>query len=144
MKCEEVMDRRRVTVTVDDDALRAACIMREHRIGFLPVCEESGRVVGTLADHDLVTHVCAENEEAAAVLVRDIMRKRPLLCRPDDATEQVERQMRIHHAAHAVVVDRNAHAVGIISLVDLMRREAKATSLGPGEDERRARTDRND
>ncbi len=49
----EVMKRELVTVAPGDDTLHAIALMREHRIGCLPVVKD-GRLVGVVTEHDFM------------------------------------------------------------------------------------------
>jgi CBS domain-containing protein len=56
IKVREAMTRNVVTVAPHTTALEAAQIMRERRIGCLPVVDENG-VVGIITESDLLDHV---------------------------------------------------------------------------------------
>ena len=119
MKCAAIMSTPVRTVRDTDDALVAASLMREHHVGFLPVCNDVGRVVGIVTERDLATRVCAENAEAKDVFVSDIMTARPITCTPEQSVADVQRQMIAHHHAVFAVVDDRARPLGTISLWDI-------------------------
>jgi CBS domain-containing protein len=119
MKCEEIMKRTVRSVRDGDDAGVAARLMREHDIGFLPVCDPSGRVVGIVTDRDLVLHVCAENARAKTVMVRDIMTTKVIGVRPAHPVSYAERQMRSHRHTRVVVLGEQGQPLGILSLSDI-------------------------
>ena len=60
MLCQEIMKHPVKWVAQDDTARTAARVMREENIGFLPVCDRSGRVLGTVTDRDLAIRLVAE------------------------------------------------------------------------------------
>ena len=45
MLCSEIMQRPVKWISEEDTALTAARVMRDENIGFLPVCDKSGRVI---------------------------------------------------------------------------------------------------
>lgn len=47
--------------------------MKARKVGFLPVCDETGAVVGTVTDRDLAVRVLAEHRSVAATRVHDVM-----------------------------------------------------------------------
>ena len=46
MRCETIMNEDVVFVLPGDSAQQAAIIMRQENVGFLPVCDEGGCVIG--------------------------------------------------------------------------------------------------
>ena len=61
----EVMTKDPVTITTKDTTLRAIEVMREHKIGCLPVVE-NGRLVGIVTEHDFI--------DASAKLLEETLR----------------------------------------------------------------------
>jgi CBS domain-containing protein/gamma-glutamyl:cysteine ligase YbdK (ATP-grasp superfamily) len=59
----EIMHRELVTVAPDTPTLEAVALMKEHRIGCLPVVEEDGRLVGIVTDRDFVNMAAQLLEE---------------------------------------------------------------------------------
>ena len=80
MKCQDLMtlDLRwvRDTATV----LEAAMSMRENSIGFLPVCDAEGALIGVVTDRDLTTRAVAENLVPGATTVAEVMSKPAIVC----------------------------------------------------------------
>jgi CBS domain-containing protein len=61
----EIMHREVVTVAPDTPTLEAVALMKEHRIGCLPVVEADGRLVGMITDRDFLTMAGQLLEEGA-------------------------------------------------------------------------------
>ena len=123
MRCQQIMKRDVRAVAEIDAALVAARIMREHDVGFLPVCDEAGRVVGVLTDRDLALRVCAEDSRPAATPVGSVMTRGAISCRPMQPVSHAERLMRQHHLTRIMVVDDENRPVGVISLSDIAQYE---------------------
>ncbi|MCW8139938.1 MAG: CBS domain-containing protein, partial [Planctomycetota bacterium] len=61
MRCEELMKRDPECVRPQDSIHEAARLMRDRGIGFLPVCDEDRKVLGTVTDRDIVIRAVADN-----------------------------------------------------------------------------------
>jgi CBS domain-containing protein len=70
-RVDEVMTRRPVTCHADDDAHAAMEAMSRHQIRRIPVVDESGRIVGIVAQADLAMQV---DEDQIGGVVEDISR----------------------------------------------------------------------
>jgi CBS domain-containing protein len=124
MRCDEIMKRQVEQVAPNDTVQTAARRMRDHNVGFLPVCEESGKVVGTLTDRDIVVRSVADGQENARVA--DVMTHAVVACGPRDDVREAERLMGQHHKSRIMVVDDSGILVGIISLSDVAQHESGA------------------
>jgi acetoin utilization protein AcuB len=60
---ETIMVREAVTTTPDTPLSEAARVMRERKIGCLPVVEH-GKVVGIVTESDLISHVASSEDPA--------------------------------------------------------------------------------
>ena len=64
MKCSNVMNRSFETLSESDTIARAAGLMAEAGVGFLPVCGTDRKVIGVVTDRDLVTRGLARGLDA--------------------------------------------------------------------------------
>jgi CBS domain-containing protein len=122
MRCEEIMTRDVECVSPRDTVEDAAVKMRDEDIGFLPVCDQSKKVQGTLTDRDIVIRAIAERK-APDTLVEEVMTRDVVSCRPEDDLSEAERLMAQHHVARIVEVDESDRLVGVISLSDIAQHE---------------------
>lgn len=127
--CSEVMNRDVKTVKETDDVFYAARLMREHDVGFLPVCNDAGRITGVLTDRDLAIRVCAADRLPLETTVAEVMTRNPVTCRATNSLAYAERQMRSHGLTRILVVDHQKRVVGVISLSDLAR-EGRPAKVG--------------
>jgi len=118
MKCEEVMKRDPCRLAPDDPAAFAAMQMESANVGFLPVCDAAGIVIGTVTDRDLATRVLATRIDPETP-VRQIMTRDVITCRPADDLRAAERRMAIGRVSRVVCTDETGHLVGVISLSDI-------------------------
>jgi CBS domain-containing protein len=124
MRCEEVMKRHVERLHPDDTLLAAAQKMREHDVGFLPVCEEDGRVVGVITDRDIVVRACANDVRMTEVRVGAIMTTDVVSCRASHGIRHVEALMIKYRKLRVVVTDPFGVLLGVISLSDVAQYEA--------------------
>jgi CBS domain-containing protein len=123
MRCREVMNHVVVRIAPGDTVEHAARRMLEADVGFLPVCDTLGQVVGVLTDRDIALRVCAEKGRSCATKVADVMSRDVLSCRPGHALGHAESIMRSNRKSRLVVTDREGRLVGVISLSDIVQYE---------------------
>ena len=122
MKCEEIMKRDVECVSPRDTVEEAAVRMRDENIGFLPVCDESTKVLGTLTDRDIAIRLVAARKPASTS-VEDVMTHEVVACRPEDDIRDAERVMAKNHKSRILCVDEGGRLVGVISLSDIAQHE---------------------
>src|SRR4051794_23228453 len=91
----------RQTDTLD----RAAQLMWDHDIGFLPVVDSLGMLVGVLTDRDVCMAALRRREPLHVLTVDAAMSKHVVMCRPDDATTKATELMAKHKIRRLPVVD---------------------------------------
>jgi len=119
MRCSEVMARDVVTVRPSSSVAEAARLMRDHDVGFLPVREDGGPVVGVLTDRDVTLRVCAEGLRAREVPVSEVMSAELTAVGPEDTVQLAEEMMAMYHRARVLVLDRDRGLMGVVSLADV-------------------------
>jgi len=151
MLCEDVMMGDVVCVSPGDTALTAARKMRDRKIGFLPVCDESGKAIGTLTDRDLAIRLIAENR-STKTFVSTLMTHEVITCRPKDDLQRAQILMELHHKSRIVVIREGGRVAGVISLSDIaqnvdgpraaqtMREVSDRESVGAGRRSDQSRT----
>ncbi len=119
MLCKDIM-RRPVEFATKGETVRAAARkMRDANIGFLPVCETSGRVLGVITDRDIVVRMCAEGGAPIDTRVEDVMTKRVISCKPTDDLHVVEGLMTDYQTARVIVATDDGRLAGVVSLSDI-------------------------
>jgi CBS domain-containing protein len=123
MRCDEIM-KRHVHRAAPTDSLRAvAQMMREEDIGFVPVCDEEGRVIGVVTDRDIVVRACADDRSMSATRAAVVMSPDLITCRPSHGVGHAEALMRDNRKSRILVTEPNGELVGVISLSDLAQYE---------------------
>lgn len=130
MRCMEIMRRPVFTIGEADEVTVAARRMRDEDIGFLPVCDVHGVVVGILTDRDIVTRayadVVASDGDSCAMPVRKVMTRGVIACQPDDLVQKALGQMRKHRVTRVLIVDLERRPLGVLSLSDVVQYESAA------------------
>ncbi len=124
MNAGSVCKRGVVTVAPTDDLIAAAHVMREKHVGYLIVSEAS-RIVGVLTDRDIVVAVLAQEVDARALKVGDVMTRDPLLIDEGQSIEAVLRHMREAGVRRVPVVDPCGALTGVLSIDDVLERIAE-------------------
>lgn len=124
MNAGNVCKRGVVTVKPSDDLIAAAHAMREKHVGYLVVAEHV-RVVGVLTDRDIVVAVLAQEVDARALKVGDVMTREPLLIEEEQSIEAVLCHMREAGVRRVPVVDRSGALSGVLSIDDVLERIAE-------------------
>ena len=140
MRCEELMKRDVECVSPQATAQAAAQRMREQQIGFLPVCDESQKVLGTVTDRDLAVRILAD-ARAPTTPVGEVLTREVVACRPEDDLRKAQELMGRNHKSRIMCVDGEDRLVGVISLSDIAQKEngAKASQTLRKVSEREAR-----
>ena len=130
MNCRDVMLTLVYQCTGDTPVATCARMMREEAIGFLPVVDALGGVVGVVTDRDLVVRVLAD-QKSPTTPVGDVMSPGPFVtCRPDEPLRSLEQRMANAKKSRALVQDKNGALLGIISLSDIAQVEPSAIRTG--------------
>jgi CBS domain-containing protein len=123
MQCADVMKTGFASVAPEDTAELAAKRMRDINVGFLPVCDHEGRVLGTVTDRDIATRVAADDRMASSCLIRDIMTTEPVACRASDDLSRAEELMIAHQKSRMLVTTDDGILQGVFSLSDIAQFE---------------------
>ncbi|HEY7410549.1 MAG TPA: CBS domain-containing protein [Vicinamibacteria bacterium] len=114
-----------VSCAPTDTVARCAELMKERRIGFVPVLDADRRVLGVVTDRDLVLRVLAPGA-APSVPVSEVMTKEVVSCRSGDTLGAAEEKMALRRKSRVVVIDAEGRCIGVISLSDIAQAENRA------------------
>lgn len=126
MNIQDVMSTDLEYVSIEDNLYEAACLMRDHNIGMIPVVDE-GKLVGVVTDRDLVVRGMAERRPNS-LEVGKVMSKVLVKGFPDMSVEEAEKLMAEAQVRRLPVVDHENRLIGVISLGDLALRADKNVS----------------
>ena len=118
MRCNEIMKSVVECIGSQDSAQTAATRMRDSNVGFLPVCDDGGRVIGTITDRDIALRVVAAGQPLSTP-AEAIMTKEIVTCLPEDDIAKAQQLMGEEHKSRLVCVDDEGKIAGVISLSDI-------------------------
>jgi IMP dehydrogenase len=109
-----------VTLSVNSLVRDAEKIMREYKIGGIPVVNENGKLAGIITNRDLRFH---KNMNTP---VRDIMTKANLITAPENITlQQAEGILQEHRIEKLPIVNKKGLLVGLITYKDILKKKNK-------------------
>jgi CBS domain-containing protein len=126
MKCSELMKTDVECCPREEEVEAVAERMKNRNVGFLPVCDDDGTVIGTITDRDLALRVLAEHRSCERTRVEDVMSPELVCCSPDDDLATAEELMIRYKKSRIVCADDRRHPLGIISLSDIAHVEEGA------------------
>jgi CBS domain-containing protein len=110
--------REIVAVDATSPVKEAARLMSERQIGSVGI-RDRGRIVGLVAERDLVATCLAKNSEAS-MPVREAMRPGIPTVSPDATEAEAAGLMRKHYTRH-LLVEEEGEVVGVISMRDVIQ-----------------------
>lgn len=134
LTCGEVATTETYSISATETIKRAAEIMQEADVGFLPVCSDGGDVVGTLTDRDIVIRVVAKGL-AAEAQVADVMTQGARTCGTREKVHSVVDKLRSDKLSRMVCLDENGRLAGVLSLDDLARLQVLPQEVAAAEQE---------
>ncbi|HVY44752.1 MAG TPA: CBS domain-containing protein [Minicystis sp.] len=120
MRAQDVMTTSIHTLGPEDSVGKCAAAMDELNVGFFPVVDGEGRLVGVITDRDIAVRVVARGAPPNVAL-RDVMTSELVVCGPDDDLVEVERRMAEAHVSRIPVAAPYGRCVGVVSLSDIAR-----------------------
>ena len=122
MKVADIMSGHVISVNQKEPVTVAARLMKRHNVGVLPVCDDTGHLRGVVTDRDIVTRCIAMDYDPTDTMLREIMTRGLLTCKPTDDVERMAAAMGREQIRRMPVTD-NGRLVGMVSLADIARRE---------------------
>ena len=124
---KEIMSKKCITVTLQDNVYEIAVKMKEHDIGFIPVVEGK-KLIGVVTDRDLVVRGFAEKKEGSTAVkhvITENVRSIPSSISVDEAAQIMAKEK----VRRLPVVD-NGELVGVVTIGDLAVRDASEDEAG--------------
>jgi len=133
MKVEEICTRNVRSCTKATTLAEAGNLMWEADCGFLPILDESGKVVGVVTDRDVCMALAVIGEAAAHAPVQVQVRPVVHTCRMGDGVREALRTMRVQKVRRLPVVDGAGVLQGIVSLSDVALAAKPERLAGPAD-----------
>lgn len=122
MQIRDVMTKNVKMVAPNETIQKAAAIMSDSNIGFLPVCEND-QLLGMVTDRDITIRAVARGKTPSGCQVHEVMSTGVKYVFEDEQSQAVERSMTRLKIRRLPVVNREERLVGIVSLVDLAMKQ---------------------
>jgi len=119
------MERNVISCAPEATIRDVARLMHTHEIGIVPICDEGGRVVGTLTDRDLAVRVIAHGLIPETTLAKDVMSPGPVTCHPDAEIAIAQSLMAQHKKGRILCVETDGRLVGLVSIADTAQVESE-------------------
>jgi CIC family chloride channel protein len=121
LRVDNVMVRSLVTLKADLKFRDLLEEFRRHPYSSLPVVDEDNRLEGVLGYGEL-REVLTSGPPEPSLTARDLMRKPPPVCHPEDTLSDVTEKFRLANVGRLPVVPRHDHTrlIGVISHTDVL------------------------
>ena len=123
MKVTEILRNKGadvITIWPGASLRSAAERMTKRNVGALVVVDDDGKVVGMLAEREVVRALADSAERALNESVSDVMSRRPITCGPEDRLADLMAVMTEHRVRHLPVVEQG-RLLGLVSIGDLVK-----------------------
>ncbi len=122
MKVRNIMSDRVIKIHPEETVQVAARTLKQHNVGFLPVCGSDGKLCGLVTDRDLITRCVAANLSPEKTPVRQVMTGQVHTVDPNMEASVAAHLMGRQQVRRLPVVE-DGKLCGILSLGDLSRQE---------------------
>jgi CBS domain-containing protein/sporulation protein YlmC with PRC-barrel domain len=129
MQLKDVMTRQVEVIHPEATLWEAAQKMAALDVGPLPVCA-GDKLVGMLTDRDITVRATAEGRDPKTTRVHEVMTTEVLYAFEDQDIGEAAWLMAEHQIRRLVVLNRDKHLVGIVSLGDLAVHTGDAQQAG--------------
>lgn len=120
MKCADIMSKNVESLNEQDTVQKAALVMAETGVGFLPICDGRNRVIGVVTDRDLTIRALAKKAAPETTSAALVMTSPAVTCLQTADVREAEDLMASERRARLVIVDADSRLVGVLSLADLV------------------------
>ena len=121
MNVGDLMSRPVHTCRSHESLNAAAQMMWEADIGAVAVVDDKNRVVGMITDRDVCMAAYTQGRPLTEIVLAESMAKHLVACSRSDSIADVLKLMKAHQIRRIPVLDAERHAIGIITLSDLVR-----------------------
>ena len=128
----KVKDLMRTNVTFLKESATFNDIAREmisKDIGFIPICNDQGNILGAITDRDLMIKAFDTKENTNSIRAKDIMTRNLTVISANDDIHQVS-LIFSKSKVHRLPVVENKRLVGILSISDLAKHRIYLSEVG--------------
>jgi len=129
MKCSDIMNKNVEWLTEKDTIRKAASVMAEAGVGFLPICDAEQRVIGVVTDRDLTTRVLAKKIDPDTTSAALVMSSPALTFLESAQVSEAEALMATERKSRLVIIDAQEKLTGVLDLADVVESAPGRQSL---------------
>jgi CBS domain-containing protein len=122
MKCKDIMNTNLELLSEKDTIQRAALLMADEGVGFLPVCDSQRRALGVVTDRDLAIRALARSVAPATTSAAMVMTTPAITCPASADVRDAETLMVRERKSRLVITDDDGRVAGVLSLVDIVEK----------------------
>lgn len=112
-----------ITLTVNSTVQQAENIMREYKIGGIPIVDDNGKLVGIITNRDL------RFQKDMKAAVEKIMTKENLITAPEGITlDQAEGTLKKYKIEKLPIVNKKGKLIGLITFKDIQKKKNKPSA----------------
>lgn len=131
MRIQDVCTLSARSCSKDATLAEVGRLMRATGLGFLPVVDETGRVVGVVTDRDLLKALMLAERPAESIPLQGLLGAPLVTCRLTDGVRDALRIMRTMKIHRLPVVDGAGVLQGVVSFGDLALAARPERQAGP-------------
>jgi CBS domain-containing protein len=120
MKCADLMSKNVEWLAETDSVLKAATVMAEAGVGFLPICDARRHVIGVVTDRDLTIRALAKRVDPQTTSAALVMSTPAVTCLATSDIRDAEELMAAERKARLVLTHPDGSLAGVLSLADLV------------------------
>jgi CBS domain-containing protein len=129
MKCSDIMNKNVEWLTEKDSVRKAASVMAEAGVGFLPICDADQKVIGVVTDRDLTTRVLAKKIDPDTTSAALVMTSPAVTCLDSADVREAEALMATERMARLVIIDASEKLAGVLDLAEVVEYASGRQSL---------------
>jgi len=120
LTAREIMTKSADCIGEHDSLTQAAQMLRDLKVGALPICGEDNRLQGMLTDRDIVVACVAEGGNPDNIRAGSFGGEKPVTIGADDSIDDAIKTMQDHQVRRLPVIDGH-ELIGIVAQADIAR-----------------------
>lgn len=120
LTAREIMTPSAECIGENDSLRQAAQMLRDLKVGALPICGEDNRLKGMLTDRDIVISCVADGGDPATIRAGSFGDEKPVTIGADDSIDEAIKTMQDYQVRRLPVIDGHK-LIGMVAQADIAR-----------------------
>lgn len=125
---KDIMSKDVTYCMPEDSLIKAAEMMKQHRVGAIPVCHDNKEIIGMVTDRDLVLRGYAL-DKPGTTKIKEVMTDHLITAEQNTNVQEASSIMAEHQIRRLPIVE-NKKIVGIVALGDLSLEDKSNMAAG--------------